>query len=420
VAVSSFAGLGRHRYISTAFIGEEAPGSGDEQAPSDNPSDRKSPQNSPSDSDTGDSMLNQPEFTEQAREVLKKAEGQDTVPAFWDEFFSSQRINPRLLAEIVFQLHQQKRYAAGVECLLSSLRNDHAAPWTYDVLAGEMRLAKYPSTDIDRVLQSRVDFAPGDVSQMMLTAAMLSRLESSAESLQMCRRVSEMAPEVTQNWLLARSIADRFRLADEQVWSRLGILRHVWDDGYQKQHEEAISEVRRLIREAESDSPERASRYRSELAEAVAVDLRVRLIWSGQGDLDLMVTEPDGNTCSYRNRATPSGGRLIAMDSGHSGNAAPRSGGASGKHLEDYVCPTAIPGQYSISVRFISGKVVAGKAVVEIIERQATAEESVTRKTISLSKDDVILPVTLSHGRGKVFGKTRQQNSDAPTGNSGK
>lgn len=314
----------------------------------------------------------------------------------WDLEFQKASYSSEVLADAVQQLHVKKNYEQAVECLLSSLRNDHGQPWTYDVLAIEMKLANRPVTELNRVLQSRVDFTAGHIPQMMITAAMLSRFDADREALQLCRQATESAPHVPEPWLLARGMADKLDLAEDRVWARCGVLRYVWSDNHAREHDEARKVVGEIIDQQErAGHREAASAMREQLAQANAIDLRIVLRWAGSADLDLIVDEPAGTRCDFKNRLTASGGRLVREDSG--------SGEQSGNHIEEYVCQTAANGNYNASIRFVLGKVVAGNAVVDIVQNLNTSAEKRTRSVIKLTKDDVQIPIVVEHGRGPVI-----------------
>jgi len=314
------------------------------------------------------------------------------VAATWDQIFLNDALSPSTIADAVTYLHQRQQYDVAVECMLSAIRNDRGVPWMYDILALEMKLAGWPKDEIARVLQSRLDFATSDIRQMLLTAALLSRFEAWTEAIAVCREATEISPELSEPWLLGRSIADKSRQLEAQVFFRCGILKYCWDSNFVLLHEEARKALTDLIdrcdREGLSDL---GMQFREQLAAAAAVDLEIRLNWVGSADLDLIVTEPGGEKCSYKRRQTANGGRLVGED----GVAGPEVS----KQSEIYVCHTALSGDYEIAVRFVLGKAVAGAATLEIIQHKGTQSEKRTTKTVTLAKEDVILKTTLLNGR---------------------
>ncbi len=330
-----------------------------------------------------------------------RASGDPSAKA-WDAAFRKGKFSSEVLAEAVQQLHSEKQYEDVVECLLSSLRNDHAQPWTYDVLAIEMKLANRPTAELDRVLQSRVDFSAGNIPQMLITAAMLSRFDAHAEALRICREAAELTPEAAEPWMMARGISDRLNSPKDRVWARCGVLQHVWTEQFQKEHDEARKVIPEILDQLEkAGETAMASELREQFRDASITDLRIIVRWAGTADLDLLVDEPSGTQCSYKNQLTSAGGRLIRQDSGNAQQ--------SGNRMEEYVCVRAMNGEYNVVIRFVLGKVVAGNAVVEIVQGQNTPDETRVRKTVPLANQDVNVPVTVTKGRVKKAAEKSDQ-----------
>jgi len=328
---------------------------------------------------------------ELAKRAILKA---DRSAAVWDEAFTVNPPTADQFSEAIVYLHDRKQYNVAVEGILSAIRNDLAAPWMYDVLASEMKLAGRSPKEIARVLESRIDFATSNVSQMLITVALLSRFEAWDDAISVCQEAAQLNPEITEIWMLGRSVADKSGQIEAQVWARCGILTNVWGDKYQSHHEEARKVLGELAAKCDRDGQsDLAEQIRTKAADAAAVDLQIILNWVGTADLDLLVTEPDGEKCSFRQRVTHNGGRLVREDG-------PGDESRAGtKRLEQYVGHSALSGDYEITVRFVLGKAVAGTAVLEIIQHSGTPHEQRTSKTVALSKDDVKLNLTLTDGR---------------------
>lgn len=317
----------------------------------------------------------------------------------WDRVFedSASRPDADVLTESIVLLHERNQFDAAVEGLLSAIRNDMASPWMYDVLAVEMKLANRPPKDIARVLQSRTDFATSSISELLLTAALMSRFEAWDQAISVCREATELNPEDPDVWLLSRSIADKSKNPEFRAWARGGILKHVWTNDAEILHEEARRVLKDLTEECDRTDQSALGQKIRELAEqAQAVDLQVRMNWIGPADLDLVITEPNGEVCSFRNRLTKNSGRLIRED----GVTEDRRNG--NRHLEHYVNHSALTGDYEIAVRFVLGSVPTGTAQLEIIQHAGTPRESRTLKTVRLAKEDVKVTVSLTDGRAST------------------
>ena len=324
--------------------------------------------------------------------IARRIIAQPDVIKAWDLVLSQESLTNNQIADAVAWLHDKKHYEAAVEGLQSAIRNDRSAPWIYDVLALEMKLAGRSSKDIARVLESRIDFSTSDVQQMLITAALLSRFEAWNEAIAICREATELNPEVPQVWLLGRSIADKSKQVDAQVFFRCGILTYDWGTDFESHHEEARKVVNELCQDLEKqDQKEQATTFRKQLADANTRDLSVNLVWVGDADLDLAVVEPGGEKCSRKQKLTMNRGRLVREDS--------PGDSATAKHMETYVCQTAPSGEYELRVQFVLGKAVSGTAVLEIIQHAGTPAEKRTAKTVALGKEDAVVKVTLDGGR---------------------
>ena len=313
------------------------------------------------------------------------------IARVWDEILTRQPVDSAVVADAVSILNDRGKYDIAVEAIQSAIRNDLAAAWMYDVLAMEMKLAKRPAKEIARVLESRIDFANADIPELLIAVSLLSRLEAWDEAMRICREATELNPNVPQSWLMARSVADKSKKPEHRVWARCGILQHVWTDDSAALHDEANKVITEIATELEKagDSP-LAEKVRSQLREASAIDLMLILRWVGSADLDLLVTEPIGEQCSFRNRFTTGGGRFAHDDPGSAtdGNA---------KRYEQYVCRVTADGEYKATIRFVLGKAVAGTAILEIIRHARTPEDSRSTQSVKLTRDDVQISIPVKH-----------------------
>ena len=356
------------------------------------PQQAERPSGSKSQQKTEDKAAEKQAKPEAGASIARRIIAQPDVIKAWDQVLSQESLTNNQIADAVAWLHDKKHYDAAVEGLQSAIRNDRSAPWIYDVLALEMKLAGRPSKDIARVLESRIDFSTSDVQQMLITAALLSRFEAWNEAIAICREATELNPEVPQVWLLGRSIADKSKQVDAQVFFRCGILTYDWGTDFESHHEEARKVVNELCQDLEKqDQKEQATTFRKQLADANTRDLSVNLVWVGDADLDLAVVEPGGQKCDRKQKLTLNRGRLVREDS--------PGDSATAKHMETYVCQTAPSGEYELRVQFVLGKAVSGTAVLEIIQHAGTPAEKRTAKTVALGKEDSIVKVTLDGGR---------------------
>lgn len=332
-----------------------------------------------------------------ARELIERV-GQQQLnnPEQWDQAFEGQEYPSRVLVEAVALLHQQKNYDGATECIQAALRNDHAFPWMYDALALEMKLANRPQKEIDRVLLSRVDFATNSPQQLLITIALLARFEAWDQAIALCTELTERNPYQSDVWLLIRRYADNSRSPEHILKSRIGILKYAWPEDYADVHAEAKARLQELQQSLEREGHgELASEVRESLAEALERDLQIRIEWAGGADVDLSVTEPGGQVCSFRQRVTANGGLLVNTSDG--GRQTDRRGG----HVEEYVCRVAASGEYTVGLRLITGRVTTGRVIVEVTQYANTPMERTQRIRVPVGAQDASVKVQLTRGRGQ-------------------
>ena len=118
----------------------------------------------------------------------------------------------------------------------------------------------------------------------------------------------------------------------------------------------------------------------------------MKISWTGDADVDVMVEEPAGTVCSLRNRRTTSGGVLLGDTFAHASDH-------SSELSETYVCPEGFQGRYRVLVRRIWGDVTAGKVTVDVYTNQHTPQEKHIRQQIPLADKDALVVFEVPQGR---------------------
>lgn len=260
----------------------------------------------------------------------------------------------------------------------------------YPVLASTMQILGRPQEDIERVLLSQVDFTGTDVPNMIYSGAYLTRFGAEAQALKMYRQASELQDTRAEPYVMGLKLAQKLNDYDAIRWAACGILTNAWTKNFEQLHrdaenaaEDACRELIELGRRDEAAALERA------VAEAKTRDLIVRLTWSGDGDVDLIVEEPWGTICSIDNPQTTSGGVLV-----HDG-----AGPDQDQCYDEYVCARGASGYYRVRIRHVFGRIVGKRARLEVIRYAGTDHELRRTYTITLGEDDASLRVSLNQGR---------------------
>ncbi|MEZ5941883.1 MAG: hypothetical protein R3C18_10850 [Planctomycetaceae bacterium] len=322
----------------------------------------------------------------------------------WPAFFKQHRPHPRMVAGLVLQLSEAKEHEHVISCIQSALINGQAQPWMYELLAVSMEQAGRPPEDIERVVLSLTDFGSVDYGSVMYSGAYLANFQRHAASLRMYRQGARMFPERPEPYLLGLKQAQLLKSPEDIAWAGCGILEHYWGADYEKQQRAALIAVAEAQRKLKQQGNEELlSEIGQNLAQARVRDLQVRVEWSGDADLDLVVTEPAGTTCSFESPETVGGG--LHTHDGH--------GPTEEACFEEYVCPRGYSGDYQLHLVNQGGKLVSGRAVVTISSAIGTQFEKTERHTVRLAEGEATLTFNFQQGRRVQPRRTISFHSEA-------
>jgi hypothetical protein len=318
--------------------------------------------------------------------------GEGAPADVWDRYFSRNKPSAAAVADVVLRLHQAKKTEQVIACIEAALIHGHSQPWMYTVLALEMEKAGRPKAEVERVLLSTVDYSAVNLSNMLFSAAFLTRFGMKERALQLYRQASMVDPTRLEPYVLGLKLARDAKDADGILWAATGILTRAWTRDHETLHrqaEEAAGDLEAALRtEGRNDE---ADRLAAALQQARQRDLMIDLSWSGRADLDLVVEEPGGTVCAADSQRTTGGGIFV-----HDG-----LGADSKDSFDRYVCPIGRPGEYRIIVRHVWGEVVGKRAVVRVVRYQGSSQQTEDEIVVPLSAKDSIVRVSLQHGRLK-------------------
>ncbi|MFO1094130.1 MAG: hypothetical protein U0992_12585 [Planctomycetaceae bacterium] len=308
----------------------------------------------------------------------------------WPAYFQEHRPPPVRVQGLIIQMHTAGAHEHVISAIESALINGQSQPWMYEVLALSMELAGRPRAQIERVVLSLNDFGSANFASMMYSAAYLSRFDRREAALRLYREASELEPERPEPYVLGLNHAQHVRDAQAVSWAANGILAYAWTRDYAALHHDAENAALEAEQwERKAGHAAEADAIRDSLANARRRDLIVRLNWSGEGDLDLLVEEPGGAVCSFKDPETASGGVLT-----HDGY-----GPMPANCYEEYVCAFGPPGDYHLRVRRAWGKIVGDRATLTIIRNAGGADEQTETRTVTLAHDEAVVDATLATGR---------------------
>lgn len=309
----------------------------------------------------------------------------------WQQLFESGKVREDTIEETLADFAKSKQYEELIACLEQAIIDGRMIqPWMHEMLALAMESAGRPKVEIERVLMSGQDLIDGDIESILRVAAYLSRLERYDRALELYRQATFIAPQRSDLFIIALDLARRARNADAVVWSAPEVIAFAWGKEraqLRRSAEQAAADaIPLLIKEGKLT---KALQLQEAMRKAKELDLVVRLEWNGQGDMDLLVEEPSGAICSMSNPFTAGGGAFV-----HDGY-----GPNQENCYDEYVCPSAMAGEYKLIVRHIRGDIVAKRSRLIITRGKNTPDEQTESQTIVLGRVDSVIRISLDQGR---------------------
>ncbi len=169
-----------------------------------------------------------------------------------------------------------------------------------------------------------------------------------------------------------------------------GVLAGTWNPKFKGFKKVVGEEYALLVNDLGAQSPGALAGYLQERKSALGLpspngDLRVTITWNTDDvDIDLWVTDPNGDKCYYANKVIPSGGELT-------------DDLTQGYGPERFLAAKAIPGPYKVQVHYFAnnGKLLNAQTyvTVTVMTHVGTAKESIERFNVVLNKKDDVATI---------------------------
>jgi len=189
-----------------------------------------------------------------------------------------------------------------------------------------------------RVLSNLAELGIEDRALLRALAFRLNQAGEPALALPILQRVRDMAEEEPQSHRdlgLALAAVGQEQAAIESLYT---VVTSDWDDRFGGIDLIALGELNAIV--AAAKKPLDTRRIDSRLLRNLPVDLRVVLSWdTDNSDMDLWVTDPNGEKCFYGFRDTYQGGHMSEDLTG-------------GYGPEEFVLRQPKPGKYKVEVNF--------------------------------------------------------------------
>ena len=276
----------------------------------------------------------------------------------------------------------------------AALRQGHAQSWMYHGLALALQGTGADQSEVERAVLSAADFAE-TTDDLLNVARHMNQMNMQARAIELCKKAAQLDPYKSEAYLMGLGIA---RQTDDLAgisWACAGVLRQAWPESLQhiedKARLTARSTYQRLLEEGRVME---AKQFENSVSDSVVRDCVVRVSWTGQADIDLLVEEPSGTVCSLQSPRSAGGGVLLG-DS-FSGDEPSVAG-----YSESYVCPEGFSGEYRILLRRVWGNVSTGHVTVDVITDVGRPEQHYFRRQIPLTEQNALITFQVQDGRRK-------------------
>jgi tetratricopeptide (TPR) repeat protein len=344
----------------------------------------------------GDALFlkGKPEAVAEEKPIQLTLEAGADINQAWDAHFAAHTETPGVIRATVRTLFKAEKPEHAAAVIMAALRHGQAQPWMYEALGLAMESQGARVSEIERALMSAVDFSsrPEDliaVADYMLKAN-FGGGALQPRALQLYHQASKLQPARPEPYYYGMKIAQHIDNVEGLKWSTLGIVGQVWSNDQRDIYDEALRTAKGLIARlnAEKKTAE-ADKFHAELNKALVRDCVVKVSWSGDADVDLLVEEPTGTMCSFRTPRTTAGGVLIGDTYDKSTNL----------HTETYICPQGFNGDYRMLAKRVWGKVTADKLTVEITAHAGAPNQRKITKQVALAGDKAVMAFDLQNGR---------------------
>jgi len=345
-----------------------------------------------------------------SRPSLPKVTGKRlTEKGSWDKFFETKKVEiskaqdetqlRQMLADVrqtTRELVAAKKFGEVRTLLQASLKHGLVESWMYEAMGLAIQAdPAAPADELERALMSAIDLA-GNEEQVLYIAEYMARCGLKARALKLYQQVAKLSPGRTEPYLQGLTLAKSLNDISGIKWACVGILSQSWSKEDQKIGEDAYriakSTYESLLKE--NRKPE-AVAFNKAVEAALVRDVVVRVNWTGDADVDMMVVEPSGTICSMRSPRSTSGGVFF-------GDASAADQGTSAEgYTEMYACGESFDGQYRVLLRNAWGLPTAKKVTVTVFMHYGTDKQTFEQQLVDLGDKDALVLFELKNGRRK-------------------
>jgi hypothetical protein len=315
----------------------------------------------------------------------------------WQEAMDKMPVNdPGVIVACADFFMQKEAFAPthAAELLKASLRKGITSDaWTQEALAVAMTLAQDDPADIERAEMSGIDLDPNSPKGFLRAASAAGQHGKFDLALAYCKRAAAAEPNTPAAYTNALTFAANTDgvTTDVVEWAATGLFARDWVNEGVDFHADGKAKLDTIAKKfAATGRQADFDRISAVLAREKQRDLTIEVLYQGRSvDLDLIVTEPSGSTCSAIRKLTSGGG---VMTSDILEQDVDRS--------ERYTASQALDGTYTVTVQPVLGRTIGGTATIKVTKFAGTPKQVIETFTVDATKPSTVT-VQLTGGSRK-------------------
>lgn len=231
------------------------------------------------------------------------------------------------------------------------------------------------------ILSNLAELKLDDYRILRVLAHRLKQLDYNEYAITLFRKVLELRPEEPQSYRDLGLALAQHKEYQEAIDVMYKIIEQEWDNRFNEIEIFAVEEINNTISRAKREGKSiDISKIDERLLFNMPVDIRILLNWdTDNSDMDLWVTDPDGEKCYYKNQLTKLGG-MISDDF------------TDGYGPEEFMIKKAKKGKYIIQSEYYGSReqTLVGPTTIyfDIYTHYGTAKETKKTITLRLTKDE--------------------------------
>ncbi|MFV2066544.1 MAG: hypothetical protein ACC645_06150, partial [Pirellulales bacterium] len=319
----------------------------------------------------------------------------ESVPpqTFWNDYFAKHHPKQEVVRQTARAMIEGRKFDQVIPLTQAALQQGQGQAWMFETMGLAMQLDGRPKREIERAMMSAVDLSDS-VDNLMYIAGYLARIGLDKRAVQLAQQVAKLESFRPDPYVLGLRIAERTGDDAAMQWATAGVLGQAWPHKQAHLKRKAMRHAKALLEQLRrSGKKDQAQAYQQQLDAAMVRDCVVRVSWTGEADIDLLVEEPNGTICSLREPRTSGGG--VMLGDGYSRH----DQSTSDANSEVYVCPRGFSGTYRVLLRRVWGSVTANRVTVDVYTNYRSKQMQHERQQIPLADDEAVVIFDLKQSR---------------------